>query len=226
MPEPVSREAGAYGWSGELPPNPDFDDELELAARLFGVLADSEETLAAKLGLKVFDPGGGEHSVYYRASDNRLVKVSKRQTGFVFALKEGEEFFKMRLGSPREYLRRLRICNQVFADDMKIIGVIRDKSGCIFLVHSQTYRGDIAPSPEQIHRHMLRLGFAAVASRIINAPLFHGNTWYHLRHDILLADCRPPNFRDMDGSLFAIDIVAAKLDERSRALVVANLDEG
>lgn len=130
-----------------------------------GLILDGKSYLSRVFG------GGAEHDVFLDQSTQRYVKLARR-----FGLTIGTSFrmgkrTQKYLGVPfvrdatqLEYLERLALVNEVFADDIRLEGVITGESEAI--VTSQSVVHGRSATPDEIIRWMALLGFSAVENVI------------------------------------------------------------
>lgn len=169
--------------------------EFRVAAQFEALRAWSESLgiLLTPKGLprRRFGAPGQEHEIFHRPGDPRLWKVTfPNQTGF------GPSGFFTPLG----YLRRLRISNHIFGDDVEFEGILTRPEG-LSIVTSQSYvlphPGRSIPTEEEIAEFLTSLRFAVSED---------SGDWE--RSDgVRLRDTHDRNFiRAADESIIAIDV--------------------
>lgn len=150
---------------------------------------------------------GKEHLVQYNGRD--VVKFPIRQgplTPFVNNLKK----IAVRPADEQEYLKRLDLHNEVFEDEIKVIGI--QSNGRLVISQPLLLGGE--PSESEIEDFMKNGGFQRVPFDKQDLPHNLAMTaWYHLGAKLIVVDARPPNFKKVNGqTLLPIDLMIATLD--------------
>ncbi|MFN3407818.1 MAG: NAD-dependent DNA ligase LigA [Limisphaerales bacterium] len=201
--------AGAGAGAGVRGVAEDARQQQQLAewAQRRGVLI-SADTWAK---LRPVSSGSAEHEVRYRAADNHAVKRTHPGTfGFRPECRDGQWISVP--ADPCSYLRRLQLQNALFADDVRLEGVMRTEGpslvigqppGGISLVISQPWldaRDPRCPHPTEhaIAAYLTTRGFV----RIPNA--FYG--WQRSADGVVILDARPDNFVVTEAGLLPIDL--------------------
>lgn len=148
---------------------------------------------------------GAEHHVRKNEADGTAVKATHPNRFGHSTLDEGQS------ASPVEYLKRLAWQNQIFGDDIRILGVAYD-DGQMEVLHSQPWISShpIRPNPfkEEIDAYMGRFEFVST-SLDLDTPVYFSKA-----HGLIAADAHDRNIlRDGDGVLTAIDLVIGKPGE-------------
>ena len=111
--------------------------------------------------------GGAEHVVWQDEAADRFIKLTlPGECGWTV---DAEEYFDeswdewaprplTRIATPIEYLDRLQLANDLFGDDIQLLGVLDAGSGMQVVTSQPTIRGE-PPEPEQIAEFMQALGF-------------------------------------------------------------------
>jgi hypothetical protein len=161
-------------------------------------------------GLERHNGISAEHEVFYRKSDDRVVKRTYPGT---FGIGNGPKG-KQHHATPMFYLRRLELMNQTFDADLRVEGVSFGKSLLIgakgeqpSLVISQPWiRADNPkqphPTPAQIREFMEALEFTELAGS------YYG--WYRRSDNITVLDARPDNFVRSHAGVVPIDLVISQ----------------
>jgi hypothetical protein len=148
-----------------------------------------------------------EHEVFYRKSDDRVVKRTYPGTFGISDDPKGKQHH----ATPMFYLRRLELMNQIFGADLRVEGVSFGKSLIIgakgeqpSLVISQPWirAGNPRqphPTVAQICEFMESLGFAELAGS------YYG--WHRKNDNITVLDARPDNFVMTQAGVVPIDLV-------------------
>lgn len=117
-----------------------------------------------------------------------------------------------RLATPLEYLDRLALQNEVFADDFQIEGVtVSDKPSMIlfesagrpsFVVSQQwiqaANRESPVPSPEEIADYLTARGFTSAPKS------YYG--WFRRADAVLIVDAKPDNFSKTIAGITPVDL--------------------
>lgn len=123
-----------------------------------------------------------------------------------------------RIATPLEYLDRLLLANDIFGDDIQLLGVLDAGPGMQIVTSQPTIRGE-PPDQVQIAEFMLALGFAVlppVAVRNSGALSF-------LRESdgIAAFDCHAGNFFVSSGQVLPIDVILVRAGEPLRNALAA-----
>ena len=154
-------------------------------------------------GLFKTNEPSSEHDVFFRRSDQRVVKVTK--PGFYGFTVIGQDGERIR-ATPVEYFQRTALYNRVFDDDMQFEGVVflgPQKFPCI--VVSQPFvvaQSKTLPYPlleEDIAEYMQRLGFA----KILRAEV----AWRRESDGVECYDCHTKNFIMTKKGVVPIDLI-------------------
>jgi len=141
------------------------------------------------------DAFGYEHEVWFPTSSDGSGPVIKTTYGNCFGhLPDGSE------GTPIGYLERLRLCNEVFGDQITLLGVEECRPGVIRVVTAQpAIRGQPAEA-EDIAQFFMASGFE---KRRRN----YNTVWFRPADGIIASDTHGGNvLRTPDGALVAIDV--------------------
>ncbi|MCG8599318.1 MAG: hypothetical protein MI807_04165 [Verrucomicrobiales bacterium] len=157
-----------------------------------------------------YGKGGMEHEIFHDEAGDRFWKSTfPEQAGF------GPSGYTTPIG----YLRRLRLSNLIFGDDVRFEGIWPRRDGPS-IVTSQRY---ILPDPfegvpteEDVSKYMASLRFIWDEKQL---------GFYRKEDGVLVQDCHPRNYvRAADGELYAIDIQPFLDKGRSFDEVVAHTD--
>lgn len=158
-------------------------------------------------GLKKHTGTTAEHEVFYRASDNRAVKLTYAGTFGVTPDPKGDQ----QAATPLFYLLRITLMNEVFDSDIKLEGIVMDESLLIGahgkqprMVVSQPWiraRDALNPHPTmaELSEFMELLGFSSLTTAYFG--------WHHKEDDITILDARPDNFISSCEGIVPIDLV-------------------
>jgi hypothetical protein len=152
----------------------------------------------------------GENEVRWRPSDGRIVKLT-HPGGYGFSLFLTEDGkWNSRIGTPVEYLERIRLFNEAFGGDWKMEGVILpsepEQNGLVQILTSQS-RIEAAdskypyPNMAEIEGFMRGLGFERVAGFL---------AWRNAERGIVVGDVRGPNFIKSKRGIVPIDLLVTE----------------
>lgn len=165
---------------------------------------------------------GGEHIVEISESGDRVIKHTKGQFGFVlrpFAARRGGDYLHLDEATPREYVQRLHLHNEVFGDDSRVIGVSKAFSDDANLVVSQKLiRGD-PPSEVELLAFMRDKGFQRVANKWLGDEHLEkfSSVWFDPKTGILVTDVKPDNFvKSASGQIDSVDTIVQHVPPGSR----------
>ena len=153
-------------------------------------------------GLPKTNEPSTEHDVFFRRSDQRVIKVTKLGLyGYIVVGLDGERIH----ATPVEYFQRMALYNGVFDDDVRFEGVIlvgKVKYPCI--VTSQPFvvaRSKVLPYPmeEDIAEYMQRLRF----TKNVRAEV----AWKRESDGFECFDCKPANYIMTKKGAVPIDII-------------------
>ena len=117
----------------------------------------------------------------------------------------------LRGAMPLEYLDRLLLQNEVFGDEIELLGLI-DKRQAMHVVTAQpVIRGDSTP-PGEIARFMLSLGFLLLPN--IGVGREGALSFFRPGDTIAAFDCHPANFLRDGEHIFPIDVLLVRADEQ------------
>jgi len=153
-------------------------------------------------GLFKTNEPSSEHDVFFRRSDQHVVKVTK--PGFYGFTVIGQDGERIR-ATPVEYFQRTALYNRVFDDDMQFAGVVflgPQKFPCV--VTSQPFavaRSKVLPYPmdEDIAEYMQRLRF----TKNVRVEV----AWKRESDGVECFDCKPANYIMTKKGAVPIDII-------------------
>jgi Serine/Threonine/Tyrosine Kinase found in polyvalent proteins len=144
------------------------------------------------------DARGGEHDVRFDAASNRYIKSTRLDLHQGY----GHAFHDEAPGAaPSEYLDRLRTANRIFADDIRLLGIVRTPKGPS-IVTSQPLIVGRDSTPAEIDDYMDAKGFEKL-----------GEGAYHLAEQgLLVHDMHPRNVKtDRAGIVHPIDPIIQRV---------------
>lgn len=167
-------------------------------------------TEAHTAGLKRHGGTTAEHEVFYRASDNRAVKLTYSGTFGVTPDPKGLQ----QAATPLFYLLRLELMNQIFGSDFKLEGIMFGKP-LLLWVKSEQPRMVVSqpwiraanpnfphPSKTELSQFMESLGFVSSKASYFG--------WYRKKDNITVLDARPDNFINSYQGVVPIDLVVGR----------------
>lgn len=173
--------------------------------------AKKEHSLLAGIGLSVLaSPAkkeifakGKEHVVTLQGD-----RVWKYQDGpaLMPIAKAGKLEVKSAL--PSEYLDRLDLQNELFGDDLRVEGFLKNGK----LVTSQSALVGTEPTEKEIEGLLKKLGWQRVpANQQLLPDKLMATAWVHPGEGVVMVDARPPNFKKTEnGDILAIDLMLVK----------------
>ena len=162
-------------------------------------------------GLRGFKPvaSGAEHDVFFDENGQRAVKVT-RDGRFGHSL-EGEGLS----ATPAAYLQRLVYHNELFGDDIHLLGVWSTE-GSARIISTQPWvtegQDGVVVTQDDISAWFDGLGFRLFAGAEVPA-------YYHAEYDVVVLDANVKNvLRDTYGRLFPIDVVIGSPGQKVREM--------
>lgn len=198
-------ESSAHYTRGGGAPTPDHD--ADHASRTRRVEAEQQRLIQwaeenGKLGSSSRLPPefarGGEHQVYFHKRKQRYFKATllERQLGYGIALGSNS-----RGATPAEYLDRLDLQNQIFADDIRLERVVLKLGKPVILTSQPAIKGT-APVQSALDELMTGKGYEKLA----------GGAYYDQRGGLLIFDLIPRNaIQAANGVIFPIDPVIQRI---------------
>jgi hypothetical protein len=118
---------------------------------------------------------------------------------------------------PLEYLERIMLQNEIFADRVSFVGVAGNRSNPRIVTRQPHIRGDAA-TPDEIIRLMTNeLGFRQLPARF---SVGYVDSLAFVREDIAVFDLRPANVvRTENGLIVPIDSIPVRLNARARMIL-------
>jgi hypothetical protein len=163
---------------------------------------------------------GQEHRVWHSRPDRRYWKATHAgRYGWTASLdlrfnkrtQEDEPYIGMGDATPLEYLERLALQNEVFADDICLRSLAIESEGLVILTTQPFIRGSQAKPPE-ILAAMGQLGFERIPG--IPANTDECFSFYRRRDRVSAFDAHNGNFiRQKSGLVIPIDLVMVRADE-------------
>ena len=117
---------------------------------------------------------------------------------------------RTRIATPCEYLDRLLLANELFGDDIQLLGVLDAGAGMQVVTSQPTIRGE-PPEPEQIAEFMQALGFAMLPPVVVRNS--GALAFLRERDGIAAFDCHAGNFFVSAGQVLPIDVILVRVGE-------------
>lgn len=159
------------------------------------------------------DAKGTEHVVRFRGS-----RVEKHQhTDGWMPEVNSQGMITIRKATPLEYLRRLQFQNDLFGDQITIIGLTRARR---FAISQPTLRGS-EPRENEIRDVLEHAGWKRlpIASQTLLPVQLVGSAWYHDQEELILLDARKPNFKKTDFGTLPIDLIIGEFTPEMAASI-------
>jgi hypothetical protein len=222
LPEPAQDRALKEAidvFSGVLPANGEVDGAEDQAdySEYFRRFEDESKRLGV-----LYDrmlprlEGGKEHDLIFDEATGSVLKFTKpSRAGYVVSFDFGNPRLVPAL--PLEYLERQDLHNQLFADNIRFVGMGGDPYNRRIITRQDLVKGRPAEWDE-IDRMMVEdLGFSKLRD---NHGIGYAESFAYIRDDVAVFDMRPPNvFMTDDGILVAIDSIPVRLSEEARKLL-------
>jgi len=158
----------------------------------------------------------GEHQGFYDQTSNRWFKITlANRAGLILdvrnALAGVAGNLESRPATPIEYLERIRLANEKFADDIRFLGVIDAPDGWR-LVTSQAHLTGSAPTEDEVMQFFRWRRF-----RMVNEK-----TYYRAMDNLLVGDAHTGNLKkDRSGEIIPFDVLICEPGEALRRSVEA-----
>jgi hypothetical protein len=161
--------------------------------------------------LRTIDAKGTEHAVRFRGM--RVEKHQHSDCWVPVITPDGKLGLDHSL--PTEYLRRLDLQNELFGDDIRVIGLT---PGHRFAISQSTLRGG-EPGENEIRDVLEQAGWRRIPIGIQDLPpQLMGSAWWHPEEEVVLLDARKPNFKKTAFGVLPIDLILADLAPEMRRL--------
>ncbi|MDA7888207.1 hypothetical protein N9A86_02340 [Akkermansiaceae bacterium] len=163
-------------------------------------------------GLKPLVEGGREHDLIYDTDSGSWFKFTKPSAaGYIVSI--DSQVPELMPALPLEYLSRLDLQNEIFADDVTFVGIAGLKHDCRIVTRQSDIPG-VSASNEDIIRLMTQeLGFILLPPKFSVGYL---ESLAFLRDDVAVFDLRPANVVITEsGIIVPIDSIPVRLDGAS-----------
>ena len=157
------------------------------------------------------DAKGTEHAVRFRGT---VVEKHQHADGWMPAI-DHAGMLALVTALPMEYLRRLDLQNELFGDNVLIIGLTRADR---FVITQPALRGG-EPIENEIRDTLEEGGWLRVPIAAQNLPAqLMGSAWWHEEEELVMLDARKPNFKKTKFGVLPIDLIIADLTPEMRNL--------
>lgn len=172
--------------------------------------------------------GGAEHAVFFDRDSQTYFKITRK-----FGLTVGTNFHIgkrtqrylgvpfVRQATPLEYLERMALFNDVFADDIRVVGVLAEPEPAI-VTTQPVIRGRDA-TVEEITTFMAGLGFAEV--RGVVAGRRDSVSYFRASDGVAAFDAHGENVIFGGGGVAPIDLFVVRTDEDLAAFLATPVEE-
>ena len=160
--------------------------------------------------------GGREHDLTFDEECAFWLKFTKpAAAGYVVSFESGAPALEPAL--PLEYLERLILQNELFADTVSFVGVAGTRREPRIVTRQPHLAGEGASREEIILLMVEELGFRLLPARY---SVGYVDSLAFLRDDVAVFDLRPANVvRTPEGLIAPIDAIPARLDANARAIL-------
>jgi hypothetical protein len=198
------------GPDGEIDEWSVYDESLRRLVRW------AEETGCFFEGLQPLKEGGREHDLIFIEESRAWLKFTKpAAAGYVVSFDLGTPALEPAL--PLEYLERLVLQNEIFADRLSFVGVAGERIRPRIVTRQPHVRGECATRDEISHLMTAELGFRLLAERF---SVGYADSLAFIRDDVAVFDLRPANVvRTEEGLIVPIDAIPVRLDAGARAIL-------
>lgn len=168
-----------------------------------GVWAETQgRWLDPELWLRPAIAGGQEHELWFDESWQRYVKITHPGFYGQYPVPRPDGTPGLRPATPLEYLDRLALSNDLFADDWQVEGVLDHPAGARLVTSQPVVVGE-RPTDEQVDVYLRALEFERIPGKSYFASL---------PRSLAVFDGHNGNFlRGRSGQIFAIDVIPVPL---------------
>jgi hypothetical protein len=200
------------GPDGEIDEWSIYDESLRRLVRW------SEEAGCFFEDLQPLKEGGREHDLTFIEEGAFWLKFTKpAATGYVVSFESGVPALEPAL--PLEYLERLMLQNELFADNVTFAGVAGSRQWPRIVTRQPHIRGEGASREEIISMMVEGLGFRLLSDRF---SVGYVDSLGFVRDDVAVFDLRPANVvRTPEGLIVPIDAIPVRLDAAGRGILGA-----
>lgn len=165
--------------------------------------------------LQPLKEGGREHDLTFIEQGACWLKFTKpAAAGYVVSFESGAPALEPAL--PLEYLERLILQNELFADTVSFVGVGGDRRQPRIITRQPHLAGEAASRQEIVSMMVDELGFRLLPERY---SVGYADSLAFLRDEMAVFDLRPANVvRTPSGVIAPIDAIPVRLDAKARAI--------
>lgn len=176
----------------------------------------AEESRCRFPDLEPLKTGGREHDLTFMPAFGEWLKFTKPSAaGYVVSFESGKPALEN--ATPLEYLDRLTIQNEIFADTVSFLGVSGERFNPRMVTIQKDIPGVEASDEQIIHMMTEGMGFTRLPPRFYAG---YENSLSFIRGDVAVFDLRPANVvLTPDGFIVPIDSIPVRLDAESRAFL-------
>ncbi len=176
----------------------------------------AEETGCFFEGVQPLKEGGREHDLTFIEESRMWLKFTKpAAAGYVVSFELGAPALEPAL--PLEYLERLLLQNEIFADRVSFVGVAGERHKPRIVTRQPHVRGEDATPDEIISLMTVELGFRLLPERF---SVGYVDSLAFVREDVAVFDLRSANVvRTEGGVIVPIDAIPFHLDAAARAIL-------
>lgn len=168
------------------------------------------------------EDAGEEHRVWLDEETQRYFKATHagRFGFFVLALDDGTA--ELTGATPLEYLERLQLQNELFTDDIRLIGVALEREQVVIITSQEAIRGGDVTADEML-AFMAKLWFQPLHGLTLGRP--GALAFYRDLDETAAFDAHPGNFvKDDNGVVLPIDLILVRADEPLQKALQAHLN--
>lgn len=164
-------------------------------------------------GLQPLKEGGREHDLIFIEDEASWLKFTKpAAAGYAVSFELGSPSLVPAL--PLEYLERMELHNELFADLVSFVGVAGERTRPRILTRQPHLAGEAATREEIVTMMVDRLGFRQLPDRF---SIGYEDSLAFARDDVAVFDLRPANVvRTPEGVMAPIDTIPVRMDARAR----------
>ncbi len=167
-------------------------------------------------GLQPLKEGGREHDLTFIEESRTWLKLTKpASAGYVISFDFGAPALEPAL--PLEYLERLQLQNEIFADRVSFVGVAGERHRARIVTRQPHIRREHATPDEIVFLMTAELGFRLLPERF---SVGYSDSLAFVREDVAVFDLRSANVVRTDEDLIVpIDAILCRLDDQARAIL-------
>ena len=158
--------------------------------------------------------GGAEHDVLPDPATGTILKFTKpSKAAYVVDFDLGTP--RMSAAAPLDYLERLRLQNELFADNIRFVGLGGDAGGRRIVTRQQIVEGRSGRWEEIVRLMVDELGFTKLRH---NHGIGYEDSYAFVRDDSVVFDMRPANvFVTATGIIIPVDCIPVRMPPGKRS---------